>query len=338
MPLIDSIVKTLQGSSSLEKEATDVMVPEKDSRRVSAATDGSCPIHFEDARETALTRLYKGVEVKSRRYRLRTYKRCFVGSEAVDFMVMSGWANTRAEAVQLGRNLQKDFNLFEHVVDPHIHKFEDKYLFYRFNDMATSESSSTEYEEESDMFQYHTKCDRNRKLGIIAVGGILRMGVPKKYNYALDRDGFYANEAIDYLVSVGLATSRRDAVYIGVALQHGERMIENVKSDDSFDDSRLFFSYTEEAELPWKIKLDETKKFFIDNMKVGDHVYRLKTYKNTFTGTEAVDLLMLIGFTSTRQDAVLLGRALMVQYNLFSHVAAEHEFEDAELFYRFLRR
>lgn len=40
-------------------------------------------IKFED-RDELLKRLYGGVKIKSRRYRFRQYKKCFVGSEAVD--------------------------------------------------------------------------------------------------------------------------------------------------------------------------------------------------------------------------------------------------------------
>jgi len=36
-------------------------------------------------------------------------------SEAVDFLVQSGYAHTRLEAVALGRKLARDTRLFEHV-------------------------------------------------------------------------------------------------------------------------------------------------------------------------------------------------------------------------------
>jgi len=85
-------------------------------------------------------------------------------------------------------------------------------------------------------------------------------------------------------------------------------------------------------------RLEQAKKFFLQNIKTRDHYFRLKVYKNTFTGAEAVDLLLLAGVTNTRKDAVLLGRALAVVYKLFGHVADEHEFEDSELFYKFFMK
>lgn len=72
----------------------------------------------------------KGVEIKDRKYRLSTYKQCFVGSEAVDFLVASGAAETREDAVQLGKALAQEYHLFEHVTRDH--EFKDEQLFYRF--------------------------------------------------------------------------------------------------------------------------------------------------------------------------------------------------------------
>jgi hypothetical protein len=92
-------------------------------------------------------------------------------------------------------------------------------------------------------------------------------------------------------------------------------------------------SFNVSASSSWKQDLAEARDFFVDNIKLVDHTYRLKTYKKTFTGKEAVDLFLMAGITTSRQDAVLLGRALQVQYNLFGHVVNEHEFEDSEFFY-----
>lgn len=303
---------------------------------------------FQEEREEYLKRLYKGVEVKNRRYRLRKYKRCFVGSEAVDFMVLSGWAKSREDGVRIGRQLQKKFGLFEHVVEPERHLLEDDYLFYKFNDYhdsqrdddSTSHNSSSQNDnddlETPDVNRYQTQSLHvSRQLGLISVGELLRSGVKQKYNFSIDKEGFDANQAVDYLVSTGLAHSRSDAVSIGIALQHACGLISNETNKNDFDDTKLFFTFTKDRAESWRKELEDAKDFFRNNMKVGDHTFRLKVYKRTFTGTEATDLLLMAGITSSRQDAVLLGRALMIEFNLFGHVTDEHEFEDAELFYKF---
>jgi hypothetical protein len=72
----------------------------------------------------------RGVSIQDRKYHLKTYKECFVGTEAVDYLVETGAAADRAEAVALGQVLQADLHLFEHVTRDHA--FGDEGLFYRF--------------------------------------------------------------------------------------------------------------------------------------------------------------------------------------------------------------
>jgi hypothetical protein len=69
-----------------------------------------------------------GVEIGDRRYRLNLYSRCFVGSEAVEWLMKTQKA-TREEAIRIGQMLI-DCGIIHHVVDEH--PFLDDYLFYRF--------------------------------------------------------------------------------------------------------------------------------------------------------------------------------------------------------------
>jgi Domain found in Dishevelled, Egl-10, and Pleckstrin (DEP) len=54
------------------------------------------------------------VDIKDRKYRLKTFKQCFIGSEGVDYLLETGHAQTREDAVMLGRSLAHEFHLFEH--------------------------------------------------------------------------------------------------------------------------------------------------------------------------------------------------------------------------------
>lgn len=81
------------------------------------------------------------VQIKDRKYGIRSYKKCFVGSEAVDAMLQAGLASTRTEAVELGRAYMTYIGLFKHVCDSHM--FKDKYLFYRFTATPTKDTNST---------------------------------------------------------------------------------------------------------------------------------------------------------------------------------------------------
>mmetsp|Transcript_25742 Transcript_25742/g.36318 ORF Transcript_25742/g.36318 Transcript_25742/m.36318 type:complete len:1132 (-) Transcript_25742:170-3565(-) len=77
----------------------------------------------------------RGVTVKKRKYKLKWYSNVFIGSELVDFMVKSGYATSRQDAVQLGEKINKELNLFHHVTREHL--LEDGHLFYRFSTLRS---------------------------------------------------------------------------------------------------------------------------------------------------------------------------------------------------------
>jgi hypothetical protein len=76
----------------------------------------------------ARMRASAGVPLSERRYRLKWYPRCFVGSEAVDWLVR-GYGLTREEAVDLGEHLL-DRGVIHHVVKEQ--PFSDGSFYYRF--------------------------------------------------------------------------------------------------------------------------------------------------------------------------------------------------------------
>ncbi len=71
-----------------------------------------------------------GINIQDRRYRLNIYPACFVGSEAVNWLV-EHQNYTREEAIELGQILLER-GIIHHVLDQH--PFKDSYLFYRFCD------------------------------------------------------------------------------------------------------------------------------------------------------------------------------------------------------------
>ncbi len=70
----------------------------------------------------------EGLIITDRRFRLTVYPNCFVGSDAVTWIVKTQKA-TREAAVRLGQ-LLVDRGIFHHVTDEH--PFKDENLFYRF--------------------------------------------------------------------------------------------------------------------------------------------------------------------------------------------------------------
>jgi len=79
--------------------------------------------------EAIASTLSTKVKSKDRKYHLETFKKCFIGSEAVDILVKEGFSASRSEAVELGKELLKE-GLIKHVTNDN--DFEDKKLFYRF--------------------------------------------------------------------------------------------------------------------------------------------------------------------------------------------------------------
>ncbi|VEP16980.1 hypothetical protein H1P_520021 [Hyella patelloides LEGE 07179] len=69
-----------------------------------------------------------GIKIKNRRYNLRTYSNCFIGKEAVDWMV-NNLNLSPEQSVKLGQRLI-DEGFIHHVVERK--NFENEYLFYRF--------------------------------------------------------------------------------------------------------------------------------------------------------------------------------------------------------------
>ena len=72
----------------------------------------------------------KGVDIKTRRHKLKLYQRCFLGNEAVDWIV-ERVKISRSDAVKLGQKMLEK-GMFHHALDEH--QFKDETLFYRFKE------------------------------------------------------------------------------------------------------------------------------------------------------------------------------------------------------------
>lgn len=83
---------------------------------------------FQKDLENIAREFKKNVKLEDRKFRLKTYNQVFVGTNAVDYLIKSGAASSREDAVDLGKALQQ-MNIFEHVFRDH--DFKDEYLFYR---------------------------------------------------------------------------------------------------------------------------------------------------------------------------------------------------------------
>ena len=173
------------------------------------------------------------VKVKNRRWYHKLYKNCFLGSDAVTYLVNSGFAKTRDDAVKLGRELARSCKLLVHVEGDH--ELKDEKLFYYFvpEEFARKDLVS---------------------LRVIA-NQFLEGVVVKDHRYRLRvyHDVFVGSEAVEFLVRSGIAKSKEEAVEIGQNLASTFRLFEHVTRDHNFQDEYYFYRFLPEDErLLWR--------------------------------------------------------------------------------------
>lgn len=71
------------------------------------------------------------LSIRNRSWMKRVHRDCFIGSEAVDFLVTQGLVDSREHAVTIGRAMVAK-KMIRHVTDQQ--KFRDSYLYYRFSE------------------------------------------------------------------------------------------------------------------------------------------------------------------------------------------------------------
>jgi len=82
---------------------------------------------------------FSSLKVDNHKRHLKTYKRCFVGKDAVDLMVSLGHAKTRDDAVRIARIASEHYRLFHHVSGPH--RFEDGPFLYTFEKVRNNKTN-----------------------------------------------------------------------------------------------------------------------------------------------------------------------------------------------------
>lgn len=195
----------------------------------------------EKLEELALA-MQKEIKIRDRRWYHKVYKKCFLGSDAVTFLVNSGVASTREEAVQVGREMAQVCGAFEHVEGDH--ELKDEKLYYRF--LSRQEALGNVGKSE---------------LRSIANAFLENMQVQdRRYRMRVYRGVFVASEAVDWLVASGTASSREEAVKIGRALAKSFNLFEHVTREHKFSDQYLFFRFVAaRRRTMWK-ELDDSAR------------------------------------------------------------------------------
>jgi len=189
---------------------------------------------IERPQSSSLTKLaiafLENVTVGTNYHLLKKYETSFVGRDAVDFMLESGFACTREDAVFLGQRLQMELNLFYHVSRDH--SFKDGDYFYRFTD--TTDECVSEHPNIS-------------SLDLLKVADVFErdIRVASHCQYFMKfKSTFVGSEAVDYLVRSGLANHRKHAVFLGQRLLKDLNLFHHVAHLHQFKDANLFYRFS----------------------------------------------------------------------------------------------
>ena len=331
----------------------------------SSSTTNGQAVHQHGNISIGKIKLFETIPVKDEYYRTRRYKKCFIGKDAVTFMVESNMASSREDAVLLGLRLMNEFNLFEHVHRDHV--FKDAHLFYRFvphqkrflpflddldatlalhQDLHAYDDSGALSITSSSSSSSSNEYDSDENYELIDIAKELERGVEIKdrtYHWKTYQDCFVGSDAIDFLVSHGYVKSRIDAVDLGRRISSELNLFQHATGNHVLKDDYLFYRFTNDEMRVYhegksskgELSIEEQAKIFESGVNVGTNRYHMKSYPHTFVGSQAVDFMIQHGITNSRVAAVDLGRKMVTELGLFHHVTNDHDFRDDHLFYRF---
>lgn len=186
--------------------------------------------------EQIRSQLYRQVIIKDRRYRLRKYKKCFVGANTVDWLVTMCHAHSRGEAVMAMRVLQ-EYGMLHHVLDEHV--FKDQSLFYRF----TKDDGT--YQLRADLTAFYKGLDVFTK---VKESSIRRDFYHRGHLY---QGAFYGCDLVDILVTpLGDGKDHRADVIARCRDLLEYDIIRHVTSDYHFSDDRLMYQFAVDYDRP----------------------------------------------------------------------------------------
>lgn len=271
------------------------------------------------------------LDIRDRKYRMKTYKECFIGAEAVDALVLTEVVDSRADAVQLGRKLARELRLFSPVNGDYL--FSDDFQFYRLRahtnadagSAAPSDSKSDTQDSQAELFK-----------GIVVPLVRDRWYHSKKYDQV-----FVGEEAVDAMVYSGLAKSRKEAVHVARQIAKVTDCFDHVAGDHSFCDDFLFYTFknTKFDDMvvvgTSKSELGEQADKLKSVADIRDRVFRMKKFRSSFLGAELVDSMLYNNMAATRAEALEVGRRLQSELRLFRQLGGNSLLQDDHSFYRF---
>ncbi|EJK62952.1 hypothetical protein THAOC_16419 [Thalassiosira oceanica] len=222
------------------------------------------------------------------------------GAAACTFLVEEKYASTREHALQIGRALACEFDLFVHEKNDFILEDSDK-IKYKFipaekrvtNAIVEDLSSSSI----SDVFQEGLSTKTN------------------VYKHRSYKRSFWGDDAVTFLCESNMAKSRQDGVRVAQMLIDKYGLFQHVERKHKiFKDKRELYRF-----LPRTNRTSDSEAFR-ETIPIEEWALRFKSVvlsNGPFSGTHAVDAMIDSDLAESRGEAVSLGDKLFSQLQLF---------------------
>lgn len=271
---------------------TEALAEEDTTDEATADDDESAIFLFPDVYEMERIRdkFESGVRVKARKnYTLRgkATEYVFSGQEAVNFLLNNGYANTRENALNLGRMLAYEFALFTHVTNDY--DLEDAKYLYKF----IPQDQRLIYQSGHGGVAFSMKY----------IAEAFEEGIE------VNKNSFTGRDAVTFLVNSNMAKTRQDAVRIGSILMDKFGLFSSQKH--SFKDKRYTYKFVPQAHryhnsqnLVRRVSLsiEDLSMPFKEVVKPGHDSFQLQHY--TFSGEKATDEMIKAGLAASRSEAI----------------------------------
>ncbi|KJE92479.1 hypothetical protein CAOG_08700 [Capsaspora owczarzaki ATCC 30864] len=285
------------------------------------------------------------LDITTRKTQTRTFKDCFVGKDAVAWMIQNGVAADEQGAIRVG-NMMVTLDIFHHVLKEHTFKNEN--LLYRFTvheDSGQTKGSWVYSRNLPVMLRVLTQ-EQLRPLKKSST-----KNVPPPVAAAAAAAAAVAAAAAATTTTTSSATPAESTPDSPAPPHHHLQQQQqppqssisstsgslppnssstNLQQLGALNGSANNLSPADEL----RQSLDILAARMMSSLEVKDRKFLLRTYKDCFVGTEAVDWLLSRGVAEDEEDAVRIGN-LMIKNNLFQHVTLDHLFKNENLFYRY---
>ena len=211
----------------------------------------------------------KGMKVGDRVHHLKLYHNAFTGAHAVKYLVKKGFADTRQDAVLLGRILMEDLDLIRHVGEADKELFDCPMALYQLTPTEERKARVAELHDKKPLENITEQDDNTESLldslpfaseelrkaadpKLLEISARFRQGVKIKHHRYRGKsypNTFIGSQAVDFLVNSSIADDRRDAIRIGRRIMHELQTFDHVKSDHDFADDYKFYRFEEHRAL-----------------------------------------------------------------------------------------